>query len=576
MISKTIKTVIFLSLLVFGNPCQAKENSAVIASGIPWYDNNGDIVNAHGACIVEDGGKYYLFGEWKSDKSNAFPGFSCYSSTDLVNWKFERVVLPMQKDGIMGPDRVGERVKVMKCPKTGKYVMYMHSDNMKYTDPYTAVAVCDKINGEYKMVGPLMFNGKPVKWWDMGSFQDTDGKGYILIHHGPVLELSDDYMSVVREAAHVPDCGESPAMFKKDGLYYLIYSGLTAWEKNDNFYFTAPSIEGPWTKRGLFCPEGTLTYNSQSTFVFPLKVGNDTVPMYMGDRWSYPRQASAATYVWQPLQVNGTEISIPAYNQFWDTKTLRNIEILEGQVPLEDSEYKADNGWKRKNGQWKSNIKGSELRIAYDGTRMAIKGLSQSKGCYARVSILDAKNDTVYSSLVDFYSKYPEESIRIITPEFKKGAYALVINNTGDMPVWDDKSNRLYGSTGTEISITDIYPINEELRPKPVYEDTDIALDKERSVNIEFECDKPSVTVDFYFDSLPVDNNGGWVNLSFDGGMGIGFNCADAGHNPDWEVDNLRKQIKYSLRFTTNDMKKHNLYLKSANSDLKLKQLTIK
>ena len=33
------------------------------------------IVNAHGACIVEENGRYYLFGEWKSDKSNTFPGF---------------------------------------------------------------------------------------------------------------------------------------------------------------------------------------------------------------------------------------------------------------------------------------------------------------------------------------------------------------------------------------------------------------------------------------------------------------------------------------------------------------------
>ena len=38
------------------------------------------------------------------------------SSSDLTNWQFERVVLPVQKDGILGPNRVGERAKVMKCP----------------------------------------------------------------------------------------------------------------------------------------------------------------------------------------------------------------------------------------------------------------------------------------------------------------------------------------------------------------------------------------------------------------------------------------------------------------------------
>ena len=71
---------------------------SLIANGIPWYDQNQNPVNAHGAGIIRDGGKYWLFGEYKSDTSNAFPGFGCYSSDDLVNWKFERVVLPVQKE----------------------------------------------------------------------------------------------------------------------------------------------------------------------------------------------------------------------------------------------------------------------------------------------------------------------------------------------------------------------------------------------------------------------------------------------------------------------------------------------
>ena len=269
--------------------CFGQSTGTVIVNGIPWFDDRGGIVNAHGACIVEEDGRYYLFGEWKSDKSNAFPGFSCYSSDDLVNWKFENVVLRVQPDGILGPNRVGERVKVMKCPKTGEYVMFMHADDMGYKDPYIGYATCKTIDGDYQLQGPLLYQGKPVKRWDMGTFQDSDGRGYLLIHHGPVYRLSDDYRSVETEVAHVKGAGESPAMFKKDGIYYLLYSNLTSWEKNDNFYFTAPRIEGPWTRRGLFCPEGRLTYNSQTTFVFPFRRGNDTIPLFMGDRWSYPR-----------------------------------------------------------------------------------------------------------------------------------------------------------------------------------------------------------------------------------------------------------------------------------------------
>ena len=120
---KSIYLLLFLSVLLTGTTCLGQNKNTVIVNGIPWFDDRGNIVNAHGACIVEDNGRYYLFGEWKSDKSNAFPGFSCYSSDDLVNWKFENVVLQVQPNGILGPNRVGERVKVMKCPKTGEYVI---------------------------------------------------------------------------------------------------------------------------------------------------------------------------------------------------------------------------------------------------------------------------------------------------------------------------------------------------------------------------------------------------------------------------------------------------------------------
>ena len=280
--------------------------NSLVRNGIPWFDDRGNIVNAHGACIVEDGGRYYLFGEWKSDESNAFPGFSCYSSDDLVNWKFENVVLKVQPDGILGPDRVGERVKVMKCPKTGEYVMLMHADDMGYKDPYIGVATCKTIDGDYELQGPLLYQGKPVKGWGMGTIQDTDGKGYLLIHHGPIYRLSDDYRSVEAEVAYVEGAGESPAMFRKNGVYYMLYSNLTNWEKNDNFYFTAPKIEGPWTKQGLFCPAGKLTYNSQKKKKIKKKNKKKKKQKKKNDRLSYPHLASSARYVWMPMQVDGT------------------------------------------------------------------------------------------------------------------------------------------------------------------------------------------------------------------------------------------------------------------------------
>ncbi|MFV0336653.1 MAG: hypothetical protein ACK5LK_00200 [Chthoniobacterales bacterium] len=77
-----------------------------IHSGIPWFDQNHNVLSAHGAGILKEGDRYYLFGEYKQDGGNEFAGVSCYSSADLIRWTFERLVLPVQKKGRLGPNSV--------------------------------------------------------------------------------------------------------------------------------------------------------------------------------------------------------------------------------------------------------------------------------------------------------------------------------------------------------------------------------------------------------------------------------------------------------------------------------------
>ena len=440
---KSLSLCAFMGILPmsFSVSAQAQKQSKPIVNGVPWYDQNHQPVNAHGAGIIRDGGKYWLFGEYKSDTSNAFPGFGCYSSDDLVNWTFERVVLPVQKDGILGPDRVGERVKVMRCPKTGMYVMLMHADDLRYKDPHIGLATCPTINGDYQLRGTLTYKGNPIKRWDMGVFQDEDGTGYLLTHHGPIYRLSDDYLSVDTMIANVQGMGESPAMFKKNGMYYLLTSHTTSWERNDNYYFTATNIAGPWKRQGTFCPEGTLTWNSQTTFVLMLP---DGTPMYMGDRWSFPHQASAATYVWMPLQVDGERLSIPTYWQSWNVKDVQSTDILN------QATYK-------KPFRLNSNQQDKTISLTFRGTHVAIVGSTDAHSGYALVSVLNTKGDTVYSSLIDFYSKVPQEGIRVVTPQQPYGKYTLEVKVAGERPNWSDKRKSMYGSDDNFVQTSMAY-----------------------------------------------------------------------------------------------------------------------
>ena len=418
-------------LFLLGSLSQSMQAQNDIINGVPWYDSEGNIINSHGSGIIKDNGRYWLFGEYKSDTSNAFPGFGCYSSKDLVHWRFDRIVLPVQPDGLMGPNRVGERVKVLRCPKTGKYVMFMHSDDMKYNDPHTSIAIADSVNGDYRFLGPIAYKGNPIRKWDIGVFQDDDGMAYLLIDHGPIYRLSDDYLCAEYLLPNPPaGSGESPAMMKYHGIYYIMYSNLTSWERNDNYYYTASSIEGPWNKRGLFCPEGTLTYNSQCTYILPLTIGNDTTFMYMGDRWSYPHQASCATQVWLPLTVEGTQLSIPEYWNMWNPRKVRATAMKGKNVDI----------------SFDSNVSGDSAILSFRGRQIVLYGHTDCHGGYAQLIIRNEKGGEVLSTLIDCYSLVADDGIRFVSPMLPKGRYTLTLRVSGEHPVWYSKARNRFGS----------------------------------------------------------------------------------------------------------------------------------
>ena len=437
-----------------------------IITGIPWYDNSGNTISAHGAGILKDGNKYYMFGEYKSDTSNAFVGFSCYASINLTDWTFEGIVLPVQDSGRLGPQRVGERPKLMKCPSTGEYIMYMHTDNMRYKDPCVGYAMCNTINGEYSFQGPLLFNGKPVKKWDMGIFQDTDGNGYLITHSGNLYLLSDNYKSISRQVVEkmTPHC-ESPVIFKNDSLYYWIGSELTGWERNDNYYFTATSLSGPWTSRGFIAPEGSLTWNSQSTFVLPVTGTKTTTFIYLGDRWSQPKQHSAATYVWQPLIVDGYSVSMPEYNESWQINTKTGEWIakpVEGRIIKNTDKTIVYSGkWQNPSmnnelSDYRSDTIGASCALKFKGSQIGFYSIARSDGGYARVQIKDKKGNTIHTAIVDMYCKYPENSLKFLSPKLARSTYILTISVIGEHWYWVSKSGKKSGSLGNFVSLDKI------------------------------------------------------------------------------------------------------------------------
>lgn len=465
MRSKITKLLLHITFLIISPMliAQTAGNYDAIYSGVPWFDDHGKIVSAHGANIVKDNGKYYLFGEAHTDTSNAFAGFNCYSSTDLYNWKFESTALPVQQSGKLGPNRVGERAKVMRCPETGMYVMYMHVDTLGYKDQFVGYATSNKITGPYLFQGALLFKGNPIKKWDMGTFQDKDGSGYVLIHGGEIYKLAGDYKSVSEQVNGNMTSGfESPTLFRKDDIYYLLGSHLTSWERNDNDYYTATSLKGPWTFRGPFAPKGSLTWNSQCTFVLPIEGSKDTTYLFMGDRWSFPKQASAATYVWQPLIVSENQISMPEYHEAWtlnsSTGTASPKEVA-GKIIANNNKLLVYKGrWEHYSSADSGKLirsaeKGTSFSVTFKGRQIGFHSFANPMNGYAAISLLNRKGKVMFSSIVDMYCKYDARALKFITPVLPKGEYTLTVSFMAERGNWSDKRKNNYGSAGNYITL---------------------------------------------------------------------------------------------------------------------------
>ncbi len=76
-----MKKLLGILLLAFLVLMQAQPWKGIV-SGVSWYDQRGETVSAHGANIIRDGGRYYLFGEYKTDSATTMKSSRPYLATN--------------------------------------------------------------------------------------------------------------------------------------------------------------------------------------------------------------------------------------------------------------------------------------------------------------------------------------------------------------------------------------------------------------------------------------------------------------------------------------------------------------
>lgn len=319
-----MKYALQLVLTLFIIQFSSAQQQNTFQPGEVWNNTEGNPINAHGGGLLYHDGTYYWYGEYKKgttyrvayvttweDYRVPAGGVSCYSSKDLLNWKFEGIALtPNATDNThdLHTSKVIERPKVIYNKKTKKFVMWLHLDKEDYSYARSGVAVSDNPTGPFGFVKSERPNGAMAR--DMTVFQDDDGKAYHFFSSEEnatmhVVLLSDDYTShtATEKRILIKQSREAPAVFKYNKKYYLISSGCTGWSPNPASYAVADNPLGEWTQHDNPCTgeNADSTFFAQSTYIQPVQ-GKKNAFIFLADRWN-KLDLEGSRYVWLPLMM---------------------------------------------------------------------------------------------------------------------------------------------------------------------------------------------------------------------------------------------------------------------------------
>jgi len=330
--------IVLLALSVQFASAKSKYSKMLVNKAV-WLDTDGNPINAHGGSILYHKGTYYWYGEIKDGKTWLVPGqcwlcyrtnaggVACYSSKNLVKWKFEgKALAPEMTDSASDIhfSRVLERPKVIYNETTNKFVMWLHVDSQDYSYARAGVAISDKPTGPFTYIESMRPNGQMSR--DMTVFKDDNQRAYLIYSSENnatthISELSDDYLKPLPtfKRFFINQHREAPAVFKYNKKYYIINSGCTGWQPNKALLAVADSVLGEWKNLGNPC-HGDLkdvTFGGQSTFVLPVQ-GQKNAFIFMADVWNM-KDLADSRYIWLPMVIENETITIPWRKSFRKT-----------------------------------------------------------------------------------------------------------------------------------------------------------------------------------------------------------------------------------------------------------------
>jgi beta-xylosidase len=198
--------------------------------------------------ITAFGKKFYIYPTTDGTTGWMSTYFTCWSSSNMVDWKNEGTILDLPKDLTWAKERAWAPTI---AEKNGKFYYYFSAD------VNIGVAVSDKPTGPFKdaLGKPLVKKGTlRGQMIDPMVFVDDDGSAYLYFGQGNcnMVKLNDDmisYDSTKLISIKPQGYNEGPFVFKRNKKYYLMWSEYDTRDPRYSIaYATSDSPLGPFVK----------------------------------------------------------------------------------------------------------------------------------------------------------------------------------------------------------------------------------------------------------------------------------------------------------------------------------------
>jgi autotransporter-associated beta strand protein len=337
-------------------------NGGVINNDSFYKDTSGNPIYAQGGGVFKFNGIWYWYGvkyngavtyynnpSAGANSDTSFNAFSCYSSTNLVDWKFENTVMTSSTPGLEGSGWVG-RIGVAYNSLTQKYVLLSQFSGSNGSG--ILFATCDTPTGNFvydhiQTSVPIVTN----MTGDQSLFLDDDGTAYLICSsangraHQYVLPLHPaDYLNVdAGDNVYNQSGREGNMMLKNNGHYYFCSSDLHGWNASHCYVVDSTNILGTYSAEYIMNrTDLDFCHVSQTGFGVTVTGTNGTTTIFVGDRWCDFAGNGIGYNQWCPVSFNGSTPTFESLTQYALDAAAGTSSVLPGNNYILNPGFEAD------------------------------------------------------------------------------------------------------------------------------------------------------------------------------------------------------------------------------------------